>query len=175
MNRFILFLFGILLLAQANAFALNCDLSKFKLGKNVSNFEKEKEMFIFGEVMENINALSIPIEFPCKKTEADGTFIKLFFINDKVVRIVFENTIKKNKPLFRIANDVYKAGFKENQKIIDANQPEQYALEKNGVYFLYANIKGINENKGNFFELFEIVDKKYEDAASREAIAIEEK
>ena len=51
--------------------------------------------------------------------------------------------------------------MKENQKIIDANQPEQYALEKNGVYFLYANIKGINENKGNFFELFEIVDKEY--------------
>ena len=175
MNRLIPYLFGFLVLAQANALALNCDLSKFKLGKNISNFEKEKEMFIFGEVMKNINAISIPIEFPCKKTEADGTFIKLFFINDKVIRIVFENTIKENKPLFRIANDVYKAGFKENQKIIDANQPEQYALEKNGVYFLYANIKGINENKGNFFELFEIVDKKYEDAASKEAIAIEEK
>ena len=42
MNRFTLYLFGFLLLAQANAFALNCDLSKFKLGKNISNFEKEK-------------------------------------------------------------------------------------------------------------------------------------
>ena len=175
MKKFFVYLFTFWIGTQVNALALNCDLSKFKLGQNVSNFEKEKKMFMFGNVMENINVLSIPIEFPCNKTEADGTFIKLFFINNKVVRIVFENTIKKNKPLFRIANNIYKAGFKENQKIIDANQPEQYALEKNEAYFLYANIKGINENKGNFFELFEIVDKKYEDAASKEAIAIEEK
>ena len=42
MNRFTLYLFGFLLLAQANALACNCDLSKFKLGKNISNFEKEK-------------------------------------------------------------------------------------------------------------------------------------
>ena len=33
----------------------------------------------------------------------------------------------------------------------------------------------MNENTGNFLELLEIVDKKYEDAASKEAIVIEEK
>jgi hypothetical protein len=40
---------------------------------------------------------------------------------------------------------------------------------------LYANLRGINENTGNFLELFEIVDKKHEDAASKEAITEEEK
>ena len=64
-----------------------------------------------------------------------------------------------------------KSGFKVT--IIDKNEPEQYAIERNGVYYLYANIKGINENKGNFFELFEIVDKKYEDAANKEALGME--
>ena len=60
-----------------------------------------------------------------------------------MVRIIFENTIKESKPLFKIANTVYKVGFKQNQKIIDKGQPEQYAIEKNGVYYLYADIKGI--------------------------------
>ena len=159
---------------SSNALAFNCNLSKFQLGKSLSNFEKEKEMFMYGEVLEGIGELSIPIEYPCKESSANGTLISLFFIDDKIVRIVFQNYVMKNRPLFIIANDVYKADFKKNQKIIDKNEPEQYAIERNGVYYLYANIKGINENKGNFFELFEIVDKKYEDAANKEALRMEE-
>ena len=158
---------------SSNALAFNCNLSKFQLGKSLSNFEKEKEMFMYGEVLEGIGELSIPIEYPCKESSANGTLISLFFIDDKIVRIVFQNYVMKNRPLFIIANDVYKADFKKNQKIIDKNEPEQYAIERNGVYYLYANIKGINENKGNFFELFEIVDKKYEDAADKEFLKIE--
>tara|TARA_Y100000741_G_scaffold322860_1_gene272794 strand:+ start:102 stop:623 length:522 start_codon:yes stop_codon:yes gene_type:complete len=158
---------------SSNALAFNCNLSKFQLGKSLSNFEKEKEMFMYGEVLEGIGELSIPIEYPCKESSANGTLISLFFIDDKIVRIVFQNYVMKNRPLFIIANDVYKADFKKNQKIIDKNEPEQYAIERNGVYYLYANIKGINENKGNFFELFEIVDKKYEDAANKEALGME--
>ena len=158
---------------SSNALAFNCNLSKFQLGKSLSNFEKEKEMFMYGEVLEGIGELSIPIEYPCKESSANGTLISLFFIDNKIVRIVFQNYVMKNRPLFIIANDVYKADFKKNQKIIDKNEPEQYAIERNGVYYLYANIKGINENKGNFFELFEIVDKKYEDAANKEALGME--
>ena len=168
----IVFLFFIL--TQVNALALNCDLSKFQLGKSVSNFEKEKEIFIPLEVLPGIKSLVIPIEFVCEKSGANGTFIALFFMDDKIIRIIFENVITKNKPLLKIANNIYKAGFKENQKIIDKNEPEQYTIEKNGIYYLYAHIKGINENKGNFFELFEIVDKKYENAATKELLKQEE-
>ena len=80
----------------------------------------------------------------------------------------------KNRSLFKIANNIYKSGFIKNQKIIDKNELEQYATEKNGVYYLYANLRGINENKGNFLELFEIVSKKHEDAATKEALILEE-
>ena len=174
MKKIIFITFLFFLSINSNALAFNCDLSKFQLGKSLSNFEKEKELFVFGEVLEGINAISIPIEFPCRESEANGTLISLFFINDKIVRIIFQNHVMENRPLFKIANTVYKADFKKNQKIIDKNEPEQYAIERNGVYYLYANIKGINENKGNFFELFEIVDKKYEDAANKEALRMEE-
>ena len=173
MKKIIFITFLFFLNINSNALAFNCDLSKFQLGKSLSNFEKEKEIFIYGEVLEGIGELSIPIEFPCRESEANGTLISLFFINDKIVRIIFQNHVMENRPLFKIANTVYKADFKKNQKIIDKNEPEQYAIERNGVYYLYANIKGINENKGNFFELFEIVDKKYENAANKELLRIE--
>ena len=175
MNRFILYLFGILLLVQANALALNCDLSKFKLGKNISNFEKEKIAFMLGEPAKGIKSITIPIEFVCQDKGIKGTIISLFFIDEKVVRIIFQNQVIQNRSLFKLAISFYKSGFKKNQKIIDANEPEQYAIEKNEVYYLYANLRGINENTGNFLELFEIVDKKHEDAANKEAIIEEEK
>lgn len=155
------------------ALAFSCDLSKYQIGKGLSNFDEEKKIFVYREILNGIGSITIPIEYPCKETEANGTIISVFFINDKVVRVIFDNQIKKNRILFNIANEVYNVGFKKNQKILDSNQPEQYALEKNNIYYLYANIKGINENKGNFFELFEIVDKKYEDAANKELLKIE--
>ena len=175
MNRFIFYLFGFLLLAQANALALNCDLSKFKLGKNISDFEKEKLTFRLSEPIKGINSITLPIEFICQDKEIKGTMISLFFIDDKIVRIIFQNQIIQNRSLFKLANSLYKSGFVKNQKIIDANEPEQFAIEKNGIYYLYANLRGINENTGNFLELFEIVDKKHEDAATKEAIIEEEK
>ena len=175
MNRFIVYLFGFLLLVQANAFALNCDLSKFKLGKNISDFEKEKLTFRLSEPIKGIKSITLPIEFICQDKEIKGTMISLFFIDDKIVRIIFQNQIVQNRSLFKLANSFYKSGFVKNQKIIDANEPEQYAIKKNEVYYLYANLRGINENTGNFLELFEIVDKKHEDAASKEAITEEEK
>jgi hypothetical protein len=175
MNRFIVYLFGFLLLVQANAFALNCDLSKFKLGKNISDFEKEKLTFRLSEPIKGIKSITLPIEFICQDKEIKGTMISLFFIDDKIVRIIFQNQIVQNRSLFKLANSFYKSGFIKNQKIIDANEPEQYAIEKNEIYYLYANLRGINENTGNFLELFEIVDKKHENAANKEAIIEEEK
>ena len=175
MNRFIAYLFGFLIFAQANALALNCDLSKFKLGKNISDFEKEKLTFRLAETVKGINSITLPIEFICQDKEIKGTMISLFFIDGKVVRIIFQNQIIQNRSLFKLANSFYKSGFIKNQKIIDANEPEQYAIEKNGIYYLYANLRGINENTGNFLELFEIVDKKHEDAATKAAIIEEEK
>ena len=174
MSRIFIIGFLFFILAQVDALALNCDLSKFQLGKSLSNFDKEKEAFMISEPIKGIKSITLPIEFICKDSESNGTIISLFFIDDKVVRIIFQNQITQNRSLFKIANNIYKSGFIKNQKIIDKNELEQYAAEKNGVYYLYANLRGINENKGNFLELFEIVNKKHEDAATKEALILEE-
>ena len=173
-KKFCIIVFLFFILAQVNALALNCDLGKFQLGKSLSNFEKEKEAFFLTEPIKGIKSITLPIEFICEDSESNGTIISLFFIDDKVVRIIFQNQIAQNRSLFKIANNIYKSGFVKNQKIIDKNEPEQYATEKNGVYYLYGNLRGINENKGNFFELFEIVNKKHEDASTKEALILEE-
>ena len=172
MRKIIFFIISFLFLFSSVALA--CDLSKFKLGNSLSNFEKEKGTFFLSEPIKGINSITLPIEFICRDSELNGTLISLFFIDDKVVRIIFQNEILQNRSLFKIANNIYKSGFIKNQKIIDKNELEQYATEKNGVYYLYANLRGINENKGNFRELFEIVNKKHEDAATKEALILEE-
>ena len=174
MKRFIFYIFGIFLLAQANALALNCDFNKFKIGKNLSNFEKEKIAFMLGEPVKGIKSITLPVEFICQDKKIKGTIISIFFIDDKVVRIIFQNQIIQNRVLFKLANSFYKSGFKKNQKLIDKNEPEQYAIDKNGIYHLYANLRGINENTGNFLELLEIVDKRHEDVSTKQLIIEEE-
>ena len=95
-------------------------------------------------------------------------------MNDKVIRIIFQNQLAQNRSLFKLANKNYKAGFRKNERLINNNEPEQYGIEKNGIYYLYGNFRGINENTGHFLEMLEIVDKKFEDVAPKEAIIIEE-
>ena len=174
MNRLLIYIIGTFLLAQANALALNCDFNKFKIGKNLSNFEKEKIAFMLGEPVKGIKSITLPVEFICQDKKIKGTIISIFFIDDKVVRIIFQNQIIQNRVLFKLANSFYKSGFKKNQKLIDKNEPEQYAIDKNGIYHLYANLRGINENTGNFLELLEIVDKRHEDVSTKQLIIEEE-
>ena len=172
MRKIIFFIISFLFIFSS--FASACDLSKFRLGNSLSSFEKEKQAFLIGEPIKGINSITLPVEFVCQNSKFNGTIISLFFIDEKVIRIIFQNQVVQNRELFKLANNVYKVGFIKNQKIIDKNEPEQYGEEKNGVYYLYANLRGINENKGNFLELFEIVDKKHEDVATKEALILEE-
>ena len=174
MKKLFFYFFGLYFFLQTYSLALNCDFNKFKIGKNLSNFEKEKIAFMLGEPVKGIKSITLPVEFICQDKKIKGTIISIFFIDDKVVRIIFQNQIIQNRVLFKLANSFYKSGFKKNQKLIDKNEPEQYAIEKNGIYHLYANLRGINENTGNFLELLEIVDKKHEDVSTKQLIIEEE-
>tara|TARA_B100001741_G_C16371983_1_gene513694 strand:- start:309 stop:839 length:531 start_codon:yes stop_codon:yes gene_type:complete len=174
MKKLFFYFFGLYFFLQTYSLALNCDFNKFKIGKNLSNFEKEKIAFMLGEPVKGIKSITLPVEFICQDKKIKGTIISIFFIDDKVVRIIFQNQIIQNRVLFKLANSFYKSGFKKNQKLIDKNEPEQYAIEKNGIYHLYANLRGINENTGNFLEILEIVDKKHEDVSTKQLIIEEE-
>lgn len=163
-------LFSILISSKTFA----CDLDKYTIGKDLSSFEKEKKAFFLTEPLKNIKSITLPIEYICESSELDATLISLFFMDDKVIRIIFQNQLAQNRSLFKLANKNYKAGFRKNERLINNNEPEQYGVEKNGIYYLYGNFRGINENTGNFLEMLEIVDKRFEDVATEEAIIIEE-
>jgi len=164
----------IIFLFSFSKVALACDFTRFNVGKDINSFEKEKTIFRSYEPIEGVIAITLPISFICQDKNLDQASVSLFFIENKVVRIVFQNSYKKNRALFKLANSVYKSGFKQNKKLIENNQPENYIAEKNNIYYLYGTLIGINENEGNLLELFEIVDKKYEDAESKESYKLEE-
>ena len=128
---------------------LACDLSKYAIGKELSSFEEEKKAFFLTEPLKNIKSITLPIEYICESSELDATLISLFFMDDKVIRIIFQNQLAQNRSLFKLANKNYKAGFRKNERLINNNEPEQYGVEKNGIYYLYGNFRGINENTGN--------------------------
>ena len=172
MKKFFLIL--ILFFFSTNLNASSCNFSKFKIGKFYSSFEEERIPFAPYEPIPDVIALTIPMDYLCKDKNFDGTIVSLFFFNNKIIRIIYENPINKNKPLYKLANNFYKAGFKKNQKLIDNFEPENYSVEKNNEFYLYGTLIGSNENEGNFIEIFEIVDKKYEELETKESIRLEE-
>ena len=172
MKKFFLIL--ILFFFSNISFVLSCDFSKFKIGKYYSNFEKEIQIFSTYRPIKGVIGLSIPMYFHCDDKNLDGSNINLFFYDEKIIRILFENSINSNRPLFNLANKTYKVGFKKNQKLVDNFEPENYSIEKNNVYYLYGTLIGLNENEGKFKEIFEIVDKEYEDLESKESQRQEE-
>ena len=93
-------------------------------------------------------------------------------MKDKVVRIIYGNAIGKER-LFNIANEKYKIGFKKNQKLINAKEPENYAV-KNNIYYLYGRKIGKDENEGKFFEILDFADIETEEIIAERMSKIEE-
>ena len=135
-----LFIFSsFLILTMSSAHAINCNLDIFKINKDKSQFKEILKVFPTRQAIEDIEVTNFPIEYYCGDSEANGTIISIFFMKDKVVRIIYGNSIGKERALFNIANEKYKIGFKENQKLINAKEPENYAIKKNKIQL---SIKG---------------------------------
>ena len=170
-----LFIFSsFLILIMSSAHAINCNLDIFKINKDKSQFKEILKVFPTRQAMEDIEVTNFPIEYYCGDSEANGTIISIFFMKDKVVRIIYGNSIGKERALFNIANEKYKIGFKENQKLINAKEPENYAIKKNKIYYLYGSKIGKNENEGKFFEVLEFADIETEEIIAEKMSKIEE-
>ena len=170
-----LFIFSsFLILIMSSAHAINCNLDIFKINKDKSQFKEILKVFPTRQAMEDIEVTNFPIEYYCGDSEANGTIISIFFMKDKVVRIIYGNSIGKERALFNIANEKYKIGFKENQKLINAKEPENYAIKKNKIYYLYGRKIGKNENEGKVFEVLEFADIETEEIIAEKMRKIEE-
>ena len=160
MKKLTLFTIFLLLVVTTKSFASSC-LNNIKLNKNIKIFNLNK--FKSNEVIPGIDLIEVPVEFFCKQTKAKGTKIQLFFIKDKLKRITFAYNGYSDRPLFNVAQNFYKVGFKKNQNVIDMRLIEQYLIRKKDTLYAYENIKGEEEDFKNISEFFEIVDKSFEE------------
>ena len=170
MRRFILYIIGFFLLVQVNALALNCNLNKIQTNTSISNFEEEKMFFSYVENPSGASSMMMPIEHFCKDDETNGIILTLFFLENTLVRIIFENVLAQNRILFKIANDTYKVGFNKNNIKISRKETETYSINKNDNFYFYGNFIGKNE----FLEYFEITSNKYKDKLNEELLKREE-
>ena len=160
MKKLTLFTIFLLLVVTTKSFASSC-LTNLKLNKEIKFFNFSK--FESETVIPNIDLIKVPVEFFCKQTKAKGTEIQLFFIDDILKRIIFLYEGKSDRPLFNVAQNFYKVGFKKNQNIIDMREKEQYVIKDKNIIYTYENTKGDGKNFKQIKEIFEIVDKTFED------------
>ena len=85
MNRFILYIFGIFLLAQANALA--CDVKIIPFGSEKEKIKMELPPLSFPDRFGG-ESLAIPLQDICKSDkELFGTLVNFLFVEDKLIQI----------------------------------------------------------------------------------------
>ncbi len=172
MKKATLFVILLFFITTGKSFASSC-LINLKLNKEMKTLNLND--FEIREAIPGINLINVPLKFFCEQTKAKGTQIQLFFIDDKLKRITFVYEGKQDRPLFNIAQNFYKVGFKKNQNIIDMREIEQYFVNNNNTIYTYENFKGEGENFKQIKEIFEVIHKSFEDFMLEFSIAEESK
>ena len=173
MNRIFIFIFLLIISFQSKALAYDCKFNKIKIHTSNNNLHLGPTFMSLTYSADGKPTSMIgPIEELCKESdETNGIIVKLFFLDNKLVRIIFENAIIKNRILFKIANETYGVGFKKNQKKINKKETETYSVNKGDSFYFYGNFIGDNE----FLEYFEITSNKYKDKFNEELLKREPK
>ena len=164
MKKIYILVLLLLFCLQNKAFSYDCRLDSIQIGNNFNELQLEKGLLIVGGNPDEASSMFFPIEYFCKDSdETNGVMLNLLFLENKLVRIIFENEIIQNKILFRIANNTYKVGFVKNEAKINKKETESYKVNKNDNLYYYANFI----EKDNFFEYFEITGNKYKDKLNK--------
>lgn len=172
MKNLIFYSIIILLVFTTKSIASSC-LINLKINNDINSFNLSE--FENKELIPGINFIEVPVKFFCKQSKAKGTIIQLFFIKEKLKRITFAYQGYSDRPLFNVAQNFYKVGFKKNQNVIDMRLIEQYVVRKKDIIYAYENIKGDEEDFKNISEFFEIVDNSFEKLIVEYSLAEEPK
>tara|TARA_B100000787_G_C16180113_1_gene291311 strand:- start:1169 stop:1690 length:522 start_codon:yes stop_codon:yes gene_type:complete len=156
---FFIFIFFLILSLQNKAFSYDCKLDKIKIDSSYESMELSLMFMVFNRHEDGTPALVAgPIESFCEDSnETNGAMVQLFFIENKLARIIFETSTTNNRVLFKIANNFYKVGFRQEQIKIEKKENETYTVNKEDNLYFYGNYKKEKE----FLEYFEITGHKY--------------
>jgi hypothetical protein len=160
MNRFILYLFGFLLLAQANALACN-----FKIINFGDSIKKLDVVSVFPSLPDKFKGQEIitPLDLICENNlKLNGSNLAFFFVEDKLVQIRIIRVNMGDKNLMNFASEKYgPIRIPENIKVEDWTGVHSW---KNvNEYINYISHIEKNENFLDKIEVLQLVSKKYED------------
>ena len=141
-----------------------CSIDKLKIGSDFNTI-KIDEIFLtlFKSETElggkTYTKYTIPIEAICKR-DYGGFLLEIDTSENKIFRILFINSITKDKILLNLSKKVYSIEFKfENE--INGSKNLNSEIKKTGNYYYYSFFHKNSLENLNSLEIFEIVDPNY--------------
>jgi hypothetical protein len=140
MNRFILYLFGFLLLAQANALACNFKIANFGSPKETIKLEGPQPILMpdqFGG-----ESLAFPLIDVCKNNKSfEGTFLIYLYIENKLSRIQLYRANMKDANLMDFAMSKYgKFNLPEGLPKLNWRGSYKWEIGNDYIEYMFINI-----------------------------------
>jgi len=156
----ILFLYFFIFLTKS----FSCSIDKLKLGYNFNDIEID-EIFLnlFKSETEldgkKYNKYTIPVEAICQR-DYGGFLLEIDTQENKIFRILFINSVTKEKVLLKLSKKIYSLDFTFENKS-DENRNLNSEIKRDSKYFYYSYFKKDPLENRNSLEIFEIVDPDY--------------
>jgi len=153
MKKIFTFIFLVGFISQAQAY--DCSFDKLMPGASKKSLE-EINIFAYGQEEDGIFIKQLSPYDICQNdlSKVHGLRITLFFSEDNLIKINYENDLPNSNVLFDIANNDYKLNLERDEKQIINKQPEFYSTSKNNNSYFYVILKANNNQR----EYLEIID-----------------
>lgn len=155
MTKKIIYLLIIFISLGSKSFSYECEFKKLKPGISKKDLE-EINIFAYGQEEDGIFIKQLSSFDICQNdlSKVHGLRITLFFSEDNLIKINYENDLPNSNVLFDIANNDYKLNLERDEKQIINKQPEFYSASKNNNSYFYVILKANNDQR----EYLEIID-----------------
>ena len=155
MTKKIIYLLIIFISLGSKSFSYECEFKKLKPGISKKDLE-EINIFAYGQEEDGIFIKQLSSFDICQNdlSKVHGLRITLFFSEDNLIKINYENDLPNSNVLFDIANNDYKLNLERDEKQIINKQPEFYSTSKNNNSYFYVILKANNDQR----EYLEIID-----------------
>ena len=155
MTKKIIYLLIIFISLGSKSFSYECEFKKLKPGISKKDLE-EINIFAYGQEEDGIFIRQISSFDICQNdlSKVHGLRITLFFSEDNLIKINYENDLPNSNVLFDIANNDYKLNLKRDEKQILNKQSEFYSASINNNSYFYVILKANNDQR----EYLEIID-----------------
>ena len=155
MTKKIIYLLIIFISLGSKSFSYECEFKKLKPGISKKDLE-EINIFAYGQEEDGIFIKQLSSFDICQNdlSKVHGLRITLFFSEDNLIKINYENDLPNSNVLFDIANNDYKLNLERDEKQMINKQPEFYSTSKNNNSYFYVILKANNDQR----EYLEIID-----------------